>query len=234
MCKEQTQSLMKCLTENDNLEIALYESDLTVGKALNGTMINKLTKTNIKETIKTLVLMISRMNDHFNASQKLNQEQIITLALDLTDVFKYETLEDVLLMFKYARQGKIGGKVYKLDSSTIFNEWVPDYLELKAIEREKKLAKERAERMKLEQETSSNINDKVKDILNSFKVTKKTTKHKKTYYNNYLEFIDKLPVTCVNLTDDELIKQIKLAEFKELTEAVEIYKNELNKRKTKK
>ena len=74
--------------------------------------------------------------DSFNVGQKINDDQSVTLAIDLLEVFGHENLEDVVLMFKLARQGRIGGKIFRIDNQVVFSEWVPAYLELKAIERE--------------------------------------------------------------------------------------------------
>ena len=50
-------------------------------------------------------------------------------------------------MFKYVRQGKIGGvNSFSLDHQVIFNVWVPAYLELKAQERENIHATKKSEK----------------------------------------------------------------------------------------
>lgn len=63
--------------------------------------------------------------------------QIIILAGDLYEKFKTDTLEDVVLMFKMARQGEFG-KVYKFDTFTVMD-WANAYLLRKSEEREKLL-----------------------------------------------------------------------------------------------
>jgi hypothetical protein len=105
---------------------------------MEGTSLRKLSKgLETSNLVKTLVFLINRLSDNFNVGKKFTDSQAVILAMDLIEVFAYETLEDVLLMFKYARTGKIGnGKVFKLDSQTVFHDWVPQYLELKATERE--------------------------------------------------------------------------------------------------
>jgi len=209
----------------------MFESELSISQAVDGTMLVHMANTNKKEVIKTLVFLISRMNDDYNSKQRMNQQQMFTMAIDLLDVFKYETIEDVMLMFKHARQGKIGGKIFKIDSNVVFNDWVPCYLEQKAIEREKRHAKAKSEAIK----NYDNNKSKLTDAFKKWKKNKQIPKvvKKKAYYNNYSHFIKHLPKTCKQLTDDELKKQIKLAEYKELPEAVEIYQNELKLRKTK-
>jgi hypothetical protein len=126
------------MAANDYYSFVSLEGETTVAIAMGGVQLRKLkdqvTKVNV---IKSLSFLIANFNNNFNARGKLNEQQIIVLAGDLFDRFSFESLEDVMLMFKYARQGKIGdGKDFKLDSQTIFHKWVPEYLELKANERE--------------------------------------------------------------------------------------------------
>jgi hypothetical protein len=126
------------MATNDYYDFISLESEMTVNLAMKGVHLRNL-KNHVskKNVVKSLSFLIKNFNDNFNSKGKLNVNQIILLASDLFDRFSYESLEDVMLMFKYARQGKIGdGKDFKLDSQTVFHKWVPEYLELKSIERE--------------------------------------------------------------------------------------------------
>src|SRR5690606_5513897 len=62
------------------------------------------------------------------------------IAADIMEKYPYETLEDIVLMLKLVRQGKIGdGKDYKLDGQNILgkNKWMDQYLDLKYAELER-------------------------------------------------------------------------------------------------
>lgn len=129
--------LIKCLADNNSSDLLMFESELTIRKAMESISLGKLSKTIEKRNVvKAIAYLVLRLSDHFNVKQKFTDEQASMLALDLSETFSYETLEDVVLMFKYARQGKIGGSEYKLDGQTVMQTWVPQYLELKAEERE--------------------------------------------------------------------------------------------------
>jgi len=130
--------LLSYLVNKSNGSLALFEIDLTIEKALNGTSLLKLSKSIEKINVITAITYLTiRLADNFNVGKKFTTDQSAVMALDLFEVFGYETLEDVVLMFKYARQGKIGdGKDFKLDSQTVFHKWIPDYLNLKAEFRE--------------------------------------------------------------------------------------------------
>jgi hypothetical protein len=136
--KASTQKLINILVRKNEGELAYLENELTIPQALEGTSLKKLIKIiDQKNTVKALVFLTTRLSDNFNVGKKFTEEQAIVMAFDLIEVFGYETLEDVVLMFKYARQGKIGdGKDFKLDSQTVFHKWIPEYLNLKAEHRE--------------------------------------------------------------------------------------------------
>jgi hypothetical protein len=145
LSKPSTLELVKILSAEDEFELTLFESKMTVAQAMEGTSLKKLSQVlNTSGLAKTLVFLIQRLSNNFNVGKKFTNEQAVILAMDLIEVFAYETIEDVLLMFKYARIGKIGsGKEYKLDSQTVFHKWVPEYLELKSEERENLHKKEK-------------------------------------------------------------------------------------------
>jgi hypothetical protein len=73
---------------------------------------------------------LNRFNSNFNVGKSLTQQQSAILAADIVEKYPYETIEDVVLMLKQARQGIIGdGKDYKLDGQNVLTKWFPEYLE---------------------------------------------------------------------------------------------------------
>lgn len=152
------------VTKNES-ELLILESDLTIGKALDGTTLNKLSKAiDKKNVIKAITVLTTRLADNFNVGKKFSTEQASIMAFDLFEVFGWETIEDVVLMFKMARQGKIGdGKDFKLDSQTVFHKWIPQYLELKAEVRESKHLKEKAD-FKKDRFASDKVSETYKKI----------------------------------------------------------------------
>lgn len=140
-----TSELILLINKHDEISLAEYENKMCLEKALEGTTLKKLAKVlDNKNLTKIIVFFIKRLSANFNVGKKFTDDQAVVLAFDLLDVFGHETLEDLLLMFKMARSGKIGdGKDFKLDSQVIFHKWVPEYLELKAEARELKYIKEK-------------------------------------------------------------------------------------------
>lgn len=117
---------------------------------MEGTTLMKLSRSIDKiNVVKAITYLTSRLADNFNVGKKFSIEQASVMAMDLYELLGYETLEDIVLMFKYARQGRIGdGKDFKLDSQTVFHKWVPEYLEMKAELRERNHLKEKNELFK--------------------------------------------------------------------------------------
>ncbi|SKB63557.1 hypothetical protein SAMN05660477_00398 [Soonwooa buanensis] len=73
--------------------------------------------------------------------KELEGYQIQILAGDLYEKFKTDSLDDLVLMFKMARQGEFG-KVYKFDTFSIM-EWADKYLDYKSATREKLITQRR-------------------------------------------------------------------------------------------
>lgn len=138
--KEQTTSLINIIDSKNRVALAGFESSLTIAKAMEGTMINRLRSQDEKKTLTYIVFLISKLNESFalNPEKKLNSNQIYDVAVDLLDMFGYETIEDLVLMFKMVRKGELDVEaIHRIDIFTILNKWVPAYLNLKADAREK-------------------------------------------------------------------------------------------------
>lgn len=71
--------------------------------------------------------------------KELEGYQIQILAGDIYEKFKTDSIDDVVLMFKMARQGDFG-KVYKCDTFEIMD-WANKYLEVKSVTRERLIKK---------------------------------------------------------------------------------------------
>jgi len=117
--------LIKCLVDNNSTDLLMFESGLTIKRAMDSVSLGKLSKAIEKRNVvKAITYLILRLNKSFNLKQKFDEEQASVLALDLVEIFSYETLEDVVLMLKYARQGKFSKTFERLDSEVVTRIWV--------------------------------------------------------------------------------------------------------------
>lgn len=106
----------------------------------NLTVVDSIKKSPLISTLGSKVCVISeiiRVLEFFLevTGKELEGYQIQILAGDLYEKFKTDSLDDVILMLKMARQGEFG-KVYKFDIFT-FMEWSDKYLDYKSATRER-------------------------------------------------------------------------------------------------
>jgi hypothetical protein len=138
--------LMHCLASNNEVGLIVFEKNLSLPNAIDGTKLKKLEKS-VGEiaTITAICYLLNRFNANFNVGKSLTQQQSALLASDIVEKYPYETIEDVVLMLKQVRQGIIGdGKDYKVDGQNVLAKWFPEYLEKKYIEFERQKKKESA------------------------------------------------------------------------------------------
>jgi len=133
--------LMQCLGSNNEVALIIFEKNLTLSNAIDGTKLIKIQK-EIGEinTITAICYLLNRFNATFNVGKSLTQQQSALLASDIVEKYPYETIEDVVLMLKQVRQGIIGdGKDYKLDGQNVLgkDKWFDQYLDRKYAEVEK-------------------------------------------------------------------------------------------------
>lgn len=131
--------LMQCLASSNEVGLIVFEKNLKLSNAIDGTKLKKLEK-EVGEinTITAICYLLNRFNSNFNFGKSLSQTQSAILAADIVEKYPYETIEDVVLMLKQVRQGIIGdGKDYKLDGQNVLSKWFPEYLEKKYTEFER-------------------------------------------------------------------------------------------------
>lgn len=152
--------LMQCLGSNDEVGLIVFEKNLSISHAIDGTKLCKLEKS-VGEinTITAICYLINRFNSNFNVGKSLTQTQSAVLASDIVEKYPYETIEDVVLMLKQVRQGIIGdGKDYKLDGQNVLSKWFPEYLDKKYSELER-------QHNKIQTENVANLSDKDHPVM---------------------------------------------------------------------
>lgn len=160
---------MQCLTENNNLNEVGFreiEQSISIQQTLTSPLLKKITNDihSLRQTGRLISAIIERYAMQLNTHKEVDSRQFTVMALDLIELFANETLEDIILLFKYARNGKYGYRA-RFDISVVM-EWVPQYLEYKAIAREEMIQKQKAER-DLNQERIP-MSEKSKKMLRQF------------------------------------------------------------------
>lgn len=122
-------------------DLLLAENKITVQSALNApTIIQVKNEIGENDLMKVVSFMIATCISNFNVTTKPTDKQqelqIYTMANDMIDKFKRESLEDFALCFKRARRFEFGTTFNRIDSETLFG-WMAKHLELNAEERER-------------------------------------------------------------------------------------------------
>lgn len=218
------------------MELITLESDLTVQKCMDKTLVKNLDidKKQIVLAVRAAVIHTSKV---FKYSEKMELDVATFIASDLVDVFNYESFEDIILMLKMARQGKLGSNKGRFDNDTIFNLFVPAYLDLKAQEREKQKQGEKAELKRKEEETytiAPENRKKLDELIERLDKKEKPDEKTENALSNNQAFISRLPELCKQMTEKELKEEMKKAKSYRFDDVYAIYKNELETRKIKK
>jgi len=178
--------LMRCLASNDEVGLIVFEKNLSLSNAIDGTKLKKLEKS-VGEinTITAICYLLNRFNSNFNVGKSLTQQQSALLASDIVEKYPYETIEDVVLMLKQVRQGILGdGKDYKLDGQNVLAKWFPEYLEKKYIEFERIKKQENSD-----SETEKNIRS---NAVHQFYEKRKAQKARKEKEEKMHQEIDEM------------------------------------------
>lgn len=129
--------------------ISAYENSLSLKIALSTPSMRSVFKgENTQIAFSVVKVIVSRFLQSFGFSTKPSEMQIEMISSDALDNFSYESLVDLVVFFKMARQGKFGETQRGVDSNLIFGKWFPMYLELKSEMREGMIETKKGERKK--------------------------------------------------------------------------------------
>ncbi len=225
VCKTQTTSLMTSLANKNDSKLAFIESELDLRKCLKGTLVSKLVKQNKSVSMKVVLYLLTRLNDQFNMNLKFNDSQLTTLSFDILSVFQNETLEDLVMFLKLGRLGKLGGKLHRLDSHVILNEWLPIYLEMK-LDTKDMVLKEQKEKFAIDLKSKVNWSeDSKKNLSNILSQFDDKPKQKDVRTKDYLDNSEDMILKFIeDIKDMDLDQLKKLKKFYKARRGQEIYK----------
>lgn len=123
----QPQVLLPVKTEKDTLNIVCIKNDTR----------------DVKKHIASLLIKCA-----LGLGVDLSEELLELLVSDITEVYGYDSIEDVALALKNGRQGKYG-KVYGKINMVVISEWMGYHLDRKAQEREKEIQNQKVDEYEL-------------------------------------------------------------------------------------
>lgn len=124
-------------------DYAISIASMQLGDVLNAKSMKQLTmgeepKVQKATMIKAIIAIVEAELQNFQVAHKISGDAIITFAVDFFTEYKAECIEDLALMFREARRGRLGKDFNRIDSTTLFN-WFREYLDMKYAEKEKQL-----------------------------------------------------------------------------------------------
>ncbi|MDP9954733.1 hypothetical protein J2X97_000370 [Epilithonimonas hungarica] len=223
-------------TSDAMMEIVSLETSLSVKKCLESPTIYEVTKNlpakNIIKAVREIILNSART---FKFSENMDLSQATILASDLISYFKNESLEDIVQMFKMARQGELGSGKGRLDHDVVFNVFVPAYLDKKAEIREKQIINENKRLNEPAEEMSDYARQKFEElsqILSARRIDKPST----PVINHHQMWLKSLKNNVKTLSLQELYEEKSKAMKSDesvFNEAIKIYQNEIDSREQK-
>ena len=212
------------LVLSETLECKKIHSILNVEKSIS--------KTDLLAVVRTSILNTARS---FKYSENMTPMQAYVLADDLLDKLKSETLEDILLMLKMGRRGELGSNKGRFDSEILFNLFVPAYLEIKAVQYEKKneyIVKDDVDDAPLTKEEKEKQQKWLDELHKSWKADRKPKKY--DFFepiDHHSIFIENLKKDVGEMTKESIQNEMIRAKNHKMMDAYEIYETELKKRK---
>lgn len=157
---------MQLIVGNDKIGFAMEEKNLSIEKAISGTLLKYLSKNGQEANLMILLsTLILKTASFFNIGKNITEDQAINTASLILEKYPYETLEDFVMVFKMAKKGELG-KVYdRIDPQVIF-EWCNQYFDKKAEARENIHLKQKQKYISEADKTP--LTDKAKEALKHF------------------------------------------------------------------
>ena len=110
------------------------------------------------------------------------------LCEDIVDVYKYDSIEDIIEALKNGRRGLYGKNYAKLDM-IVFSEWMANHLEVKASIREKELSKLKAKNLEI-QSAEIDYDAYRKRMANEGKAKRTNNAEENAYQKFRMEYFD--------------------------------------------
>lgn len=137
----------------------------TVDEALNyPTIQRELKHYGAGETIARMFAEIKRGLSAFNVKKNMSPEQIELFIEDFIDLYNYESIADLKIMLKNARNGKYGQHYQSIDGLLLMS-WFKQYLDEKAQARSRRHKAEKNEHLNSLNEIHPSITQLYKDSI---------------------------------------------------------------------
>ena len=222
-------TLPKGLKKANEAQTSLHELGLTVAKAMQGATIRSMRSPESDMLMLTSVtFLVNRASKTNETFKPIPEELALSLAIDLLEVMEFDTIDDIILMFKMARQGKLRISSMKKKKSfyeMVLQDYVPAYLDEKAKERERQYYEKRRKETKVAEPTTEEAKEnrrKFQEKIRALRLSvENDNKGKKINPKGVLINSGKdTPVESQTALTTQIIEQAKRMNLNELKERI--------------
>lgn len=156
------------------------QANMNIAKALKGVVLQKLMNAESQNMVAKAIFVITKLGtQQFNVKQNMSDAQLSAFSIDFTQKHPFETIEDLIMMFKMARTGSFQ-KHYQMIDGVVLFQWFDEYLQRKDehrlhIHREKKQEHNDEELPKEQQALRDKWVNKIKEDLKKKDPKKEST-----------------------------------------------------------
>ncbi|MBT4728037.1 MAG: hypothetical protein HOB88_06330 [Bacteroidetes bacterium] len=172
---------LKKYTSNEKLELISYEKNVSkdlLSNVYNGTQISVLKKEKGNEfTVKTVAEIIKSINDQFNFTNKMNNDQIVNAAIAVIEDYWILKIEELIYFSKNVLKGKYG-KIFQSFDQLVLFELLNEYDRQRSDELERVHQNSKSQSTKNIKELSTVSKEMLGGMIARTKTLKKTWEEK--------------------------------------------------------
>jgi len=155
-------SLSKAMESKDEFALVSFSAGLNMAKVTEYPSLANLKKNTEPSKIMTLMYkVLEKKMKSLGDRGNLSPEEIKAFVLDFYSERETESIEDLVLMMDWGRQGKLG-KVYAKVDVIMLNEWAKCYFDMKYTEIERQ---QQNQKQKHKFEMSSEVAEKLREDI---------------------------------------------------------------------
>lgn len=126
---------------------------------------------------------------NFNFTMPMTAEQRVVFAEEFIDLYYTDTLEDLVMMFRYAIAGRIGSRYNTCDPRTLF-EWYKEYLDIKLQEKERIIK----QTSKVEDAPPREIPPQLQELIKKYTARPPKVDHRKPTHSDFMSTVEYMPL----------------------------------------
>ncbi len=203
----KTTNLFEQIFPATDIQLTEISSELTIQSSVNSITLQNAAKELSPKSVKIALTKVVRWGlQFFHVSQPMTDNQIIAFVSDYFERYYTDTIDDLILMFKSARQGKYG-KTFKMIDQTILFEWYIRFLNEKFDVKEDLIKTEIEEKSVIFTDVDAEIKKRLKKLREHiiYKESSEEEKYPSRRMLEKKEFFNKLILLAQSQSHSKLL-----------------------------